>query len=292
MDGGHGGRRVPLRTLWSIILPMSRPILGVVSIFAGSPRSGRTSSWWRGAVIYQVYPRSFADGNGDGIGDLAGIRARLPYLADLGVDAIWISPWYPSPMADGGYDVADYRDIDPVFGTLAEAEALIAEAHALGHPDDHRHRPEPHLRPSTRGSRRRWPAGLAGARPVLVPARPRRTATRCRTTGESSSAARPGPGSRTARRVVPAPVRPRAARPQLGPPDVRAEFEDILRFWFDRGVDGIRIDSAALLIKDPTCRRSRGDDGRPRSTRTSRRACTRSTGPGGASPTRTARRRC
>ena len=87
--------------------------------------------WWRSAAIYQVYPRSFADGNGDGIGDLAGIRARLGYLRDLGVDAIWFSPWYPSPMADAGYDVADYRDIDPAFGTLAEAAALIAEAHAL-----------------------------------------------------------------------------------------------------------------------------------------------------------------
>ena len=87
--------------------------------------------WWRSAVIYQVYVRSFADGNGDGIGDLAGVRAKLPYLRDLGVDAIWFTPWYPSPMADGGYDVADYRDIDPMFGTLAEAEQLIGEAAAL-----------------------------------------------------------------------------------------------------------------------------------------------------------------
>ena len=80
-------------------------------------------------MVYQVYLRSFADGNGDGTGDLAGLRSRLPYLADLGVDAIWLTPWYVSPMADGGYDVADYRDIDPVFGTMAEAEALIAAAH-------------------------------------------------------------------------------------------------------------------------------------------------------------------
>ena len=103
-------------------------------------RSARRSSggdvaragWWRHAVIYQVYPRSFADGNGDGIGDLAGVRSRLPYLADLGIDAIWFTPWYRSPLADGGYDVADYRAIDPAFGTLEEAEALIAEAAALG----------------------------------------------------------------------------------------------------------------------------------------------------------------
>jgi hypothetical protein len=88
--------------------------------------------WWRDAVIYQVYVRSFADGNGDGTGDLAGVRARLGYLRDLGVDAIWFSPWYPSPMADSGYDIADYRSIEPAFGTLAEAELLITEALALG----------------------------------------------------------------------------------------------------------------------------------------------------------------
>src|SRR4051794_17853006 len=88
--------------------------------------------WWRSAVIYQIYPRSFADSDGDGVGDLPGIRARLPYLRDLGVDAIWITPFYPSPMADGGYDVADYRDIEPLFGTLADADAVVEDAHALG----------------------------------------------------------------------------------------------------------------------------------------------------------------
>ena len=88
--------------------------------------------WWQTAAIYEVYMRSFADHNGDGIGDLAGVRARLPYLAELGIDAIWFAPWYPSPMADAGYDVADYRAIEPLFGSLAEAEKLIAEAHALG----------------------------------------------------------------------------------------------------------------------------------------------------------------
>ncbi len=81
--------------------------------------------WWRSAAIYQIYPRSFADGNGDGVGDLSGVRAHLGYLADLGVDAVWFNPWYASPMADAGYDVADYRAIDPLFGTLPEAEALI-----------------------------------------------------------------------------------------------------------------------------------------------------------------------
>src|SRR3954466_14763202 len=88
--------------------------------------------WWRSAVIYQVYVRSFADENGDGIGDLAGVRSRLPYLRDLGVDALWFNPWYPSPLADSGYDISDYRSIDPIFGTLEEAEQLIAEARGLG----------------------------------------------------------------------------------------------------------------------------------------------------------------
>ena len=90
------------------------------------------SHWWQTAVVYQVYIRSFADGDGDGVGDIQGLREHLPYLAQLGVDAIWINPWYPSPMADAGYDVADYRDIDPAYGTLEDAQTLIDEAHALG----------------------------------------------------------------------------------------------------------------------------------------------------------------
>src|SRR3954451_21153928 len=96
------------------------------------PMSNPAGPWWRSAVIYQVYVRSFADFNGDGIGDLPGLRSRLPYLSNLGVDALWLNPFYPSPQADAGYDVADYRDVDPRFGTLADAEALIADAHAYG----------------------------------------------------------------------------------------------------------------------------------------------------------------
>ena len=97
-----------------------------------SPASSPSPAWWRGAAIYQVYPRSFQDTNGDGIGDLPGITARLPYLADLGLDAIWISPFFTSPMKDFGYDVSNYRDVDPIFGTLADFDRLVAKAHDLG----------------------------------------------------------------------------------------------------------------------------------------------------------------
>ncbi|MCY7286841.1 MAG: glucohydrolase, partial [Cryobacterium sp.] len=88
--------------------------------------------WWTSAVVYQVYPRSFADSDGDGIGDLGGIRSKLDYLAELGVDAVWLSPVYPSPQHDNGYDISDYEDVDPVFGTLEDLDELIGALHARG----------------------------------------------------------------------------------------------------------------------------------------------------------------
>ncbi|HEY2672940.1 MAG TPA: alpha-amylase family glycosyl hydrolase, partial [Rugosimonospora sp.] len=90
------------------------------------------ATWWRQAVVYQIYPRSFADGNGDGIGDLAGILSRIDHLAALGIDAVWMSPFYPSALADGGYDVDDYRDVDPRIGTLAQFDELVGALHARG----------------------------------------------------------------------------------------------------------------------------------------------------------------
>ena len=91
----------------------------------------QNNDWWRGAVIYQVYPRSYFDSTGNGVGDLAGITEKLDYIAGLGVDAVWISPFFTSPMKDFGYDISDYRDIDPIFGTLADFDELVLKAHAL-----------------------------------------------------------------------------------------------------------------------------------------------------------------
>src|SRR3954466_11908059 len=93
---------------------------------------GRSRPWWTSAVVYQIYPRSFADSDGNGVGDLGGIAAHLDYLVELGVDVLWLSPIYPSPQDDAGYDISDYRDIDPTFGTLAEFDALVAAAHERG----------------------------------------------------------------------------------------------------------------------------------------------------------------
>ncbi len=204
-----------------------------------------TGSWWRDAVIYQVYPRSFADGNGDGIGDVAGIRARLRHLADLGVDAVWFCPWYPSPMADGGYDIADHRDIDPLFGTLPEVEALIAEAHGYGI------RVVVDIVPNHCSSAHPW-----FVKALADPAAPERELFWFRTGDEMPTDWRGEFGGPTWTRTADGAwylhlFTPEQPDLNWAHPRVRAEFEGILRFWLDRGVDGVRIDSAALLVKDP-----------------------------------------
>jgi alpha-glucosidase len=209
--------------------------------------AARALSWWQAAVVYQVYIRSFADGNGDGIGDIAGLRSRLPYLAQLGVDAIWINPWYRSPMADAGYDVADFCDIDPSYGTLAEAEALIEDAHRLGIkviPDivpNHTSDQHPWFRAALRGARR------ARDRYVFRPGRgasgelPPNDWVSC---FGGLAWTRVADGRWYLHLFAP-------AQPDLNweHPDVRREFEQVLRFWFDRGVDGFRIDVAHGLAK-------------------------------------------
>ena len=220
----------------------------------GSPTAA-DDAWWRSAAIYQLYVRSFADGNGDGIGDLAGVRAHLPYLVGLGIDAIWFNPWYPSPMSDAGYDISDYRDIDPVFGTLADADALIGEAHALGI------RIIIDIVPNHGSDQHPWFQAALAADPG--------SAERDRfwfRPGRGESGEQPPNGWQS---IFGGPAWTRVSEPDGSPgewylhlfapeqPDfnwanqaVRKEFEDVLRFWFERGADGIRIDSAALLSKD------------------------------------------
>jgi alpha-glucosidase len=215
--------------------------------------------WWPGAAIYQVYIRSFADGDGDGTGDIAGVRSRLPYLADLGIDAIWFNPWYVSPMADAGYDIADYRKVEPLFGTLPDAEALIAEAHALNI------RVIIDVVPNHGSDAHVWfQAALAAG-----PGSPERDLFWFRP-GRGEHGELPpndwnsifgGPGWTRIAEADGSPgewylhlFAPEQPDFNWGNPAVRAEFLDVLRFWLDRGADGVRIDSAALLAKDPQLR--------------------------------------
>lgn len=218
--------------------------------------TGPRRGWWRNAVVYQVYPRSFADGDGDGTGDLTGLRARLPYLAALGVDALWITPWYRSPMADGGYDVADYRDIDPAFGTLAQAEQLIAEARALGIALVVDIVPN-HLSVDHAWFRAALAAPAGSPERERFHFRPGRGATGSLPPNDWRSEF----GGPAWTRTTDADGKPgewylhlfTPEQPDLdwNHPEVRAEFESVLRFWFDRGVAGVRVDSANLLAKHP-----------------------------------------
>ena len=209
------------------------------------------SPWWRDAVIYQVYIRSFADADGDGIGDLAGLREKLPHLRDLGVDALWINPWYASPQVDAGYDVADYRAIEPAYGSLADAEKLIAEAH------EHGLRVVPDLVPNHLSSDHAWFAAALAA----DPGSPERDRFVFRA-GRGPDGAEP-PNNWLSHFGGPAWTRvpdgswylhlfaPGQPDVNWSNPEVAAEFESVLRFWFDRGVDGFRIDVAHGLVKDP-----------------------------------------
>jgi alpha-glucosidase len=203
-----------------------------------------STDWWRSAVVYQLYIRSFADGNGDGVGDIAGIRAHLGHLRDLGVDAVWINPWYPSPMADAGYDVSDYRAIEPAFGTPEEAAALIEEAHANGL------RVLLDIVPNHSSDQHTWfQAALRGdadarARYLFRPGRGDGPPNDWQSVFGGPAWTQVADGSWYLHLFD-------SGQPDLdwSNPEVRAEFESILRFWFDRGVDGFRIDVAHGLVK-------------------------------------------
>jgi alpha-glucosidase len=209
-----------------------------------------SNDWWRHAVVYQVYVRSFADSDGDGVGDLPGITDRLPYLLDLGVDAVWITPFYPSPQRDHGYDVADYCDVDPLFGTLQDADALLARAHDLGL------RVIVDLVPNHTSSEHPWFREALAAEPGSD-ARARYLFRTGRSGGEE-------PPSNW-RSVFGGPAWTRVgdtdqwylhlfdpSQPDLDwtHPDVAAFFDDVLRFWLDRGVDGFRVDVAHGMVKE------------------------------------------
>ncbi|MGW0414595.1 glycoside hydrolase family 13 protein [Streptomyces collinus] len=214
--------------------------------------SSRNPDWWRQAVIYQVYPRSFADADGDGLGDLRGVTERLNHLATLGVDALWLSPFYPSELADGGYDVADHRDVDPRLGTLDDFDAMAAEAHRLGlkvvvdlvpNHTSHQH-------PWFQEALRAGPGSAARDRYVFRPGRGAHgelPPTDWQSVFGGSAWRRVPDGEWYLHLFAP-------EQPDLNWDDdeVRADFRATLRFWSDRGVDGFRVDVAHGLAKDLT----------------------------------------
>ncbi|MER7073958.1 glycoside hydrolase family 13 protein [Terrabacter sp. NPDC000476] len=219
------------------------------------PADRPDAAWWRQAVIYQIYPRSWADSDGDGIGDLPGITSRLPHLRDLGVDAIWLSPFYTSPQADAGYDVADYRDIDPIFGSLDDADAMIARAHELGL------KVIVDMVPNHSSDEHAWFRAALAAGPGSA----ERERYMFREGRGEHGELPPNNwesvfGGAAWTRVTEADGNPGqwylhifdTKQPDFNweHPEVRAEFESILRFWLDRGVDGFRVDVAHGLIKE------------------------------------------
>lgn len=208
--------------------------------------------WWRGAVIYQIYPRSFQDSNGDGIGDLSGIIQRLPYVASLGVDAIWISPFYPSPMLDFGYDVTNYRDVDPMFGQLADFDALIERAHALklrvmidlvlSHTSD-THRWFRESRSSRDNPKSNWYV-WADAKPDGSPPN--------NWLSIFGGPAWEWDGERMQYYLH----NFLKEQPDLNfhEPEVQDELLQVCRFWLDRGVDGFRLDTINFYFCDKELR--------------------------------------
>ena len=225
------------------------------------PASGPApSAWWADAVVYQIYPRSFADGNGDGMGDLRGVLDRLPYLERLGVDAIWLSPFYRSPQADGGYDVADYRQVDPLFGSLADFDAMLQEAHRRGF------KVIVDLVPNHTSDEHAWFREALAAAPGS-PQRDRYIFRDGKDEVPGSGDGRLAPnnwksvfGGPAWSRVTDADGSPGqwylhlfdTKQPDLNweNPEVQEEMRSVLRFWLDRGADGFRVDVAHGLVKE------------------------------------------
>lgn len=218
-------------------------------------RDDHDREWWRHAVIYQIYPKSFADSDGDGVGDIAGIRSRLDYLAELGVDAIWVSPFYLSPQRDGGYDVTDYRQVDPLFGSVADVRELIAGAHDRGL------RVIIDMVPNHTSDQHRFFQQALGS----APGSPEWGRYHCvRGSGERGEQP-PNDWQSVFAGSAWDPVLDANGKPtgwwflhlfdstqpdvNWNHPEVQAEFADALRFWFDLGVDGFRIDVAMALVK-------------------------------------------
>lgn len=213
-----------------------------------------SNEWWRSAVIYQVYPRSFVDKNGDGVGDLAGITSQLDSLAELGIDAVWLSPFMTSPQKDAGYDVSDYCDIDPLFGTLADFDDLLAAAHDRGI------RIIVDLVPNHSSDQHPWfKEAIASAPGSLERARYHFRDGKGEDGSEPPNNWRSVFGGPAWSRVTDSDGSPGqwylhlfdSTQPDFDwtNPEVRQEFERILRFWLDRGADGFRVDVAHGLIK-------------------------------------------
>ncbi len=212
----------------------------------------REHPWWQSGVVYQIYPRSFADASGDGTGDLRGIVSRLSYLEWLGVDAVWLSPIFPSPMVDFGYDVADYTDVDPLFGSLSDFDALLGEAHRRGlkvildYVPNHTSSEHPWFvesRSSREAPKRDW---YVWADPKPDGSRPNNWESHF---GGPAWTLDEATGQYYLHSFDP-------AQPDLNwrNPAVREAMYGVLRFWFERGVDGFRIDVLWLLIKDKELR--------------------------------------
>ncbi len=212
-------------------------------------------TWWQSAVVYQIYPRSFADGNGDGVGDLAGIRAKLDYLATLGVDVIWLSPVYPSPQDDAGYDISDYQDIEPVFGTLAEFDDLLAAIHERGmklvmdlvvnHTSDE-HPWFVAARSAKDDPKRDWYM-WAPPRPGAIGGDPGAEPNNWTSFFSGSVWEWDEPSGEYYLHLF------SRKQPDLNwdNPDVRRAVHDMMRWWLDRGVDGFRMDVINMISKTP-----------------------------------------